>query len=44
MLNIDEVKFDKNGLIPAIVQDLYTKQVLTVAYMNRESQIGRAHV
>ena len=37
MLNIDEVKFDKNGLIPAIVQDLYTKQVLTVAYMNRES-------
>ena len=37
MLNIDEVKFDKNGLIPAVVQDLYTKQVLTVAYMNRES-------
>ena len=37
MLNIDEVKFDRNGLIPAVVQDLYTKQVLTVAYMNRES-------
>ncbi len=37
MLNIDDVKFDKNGLIPAVVQDLYTKQVLTVAYMNRES-------
>ena len=37
MLNIDEVKFDKNGLIPAVVQDLYTKQVLTVAYMNRDS-------
>ena len=37
MLNIDELKFDKNGLIPAVVQDLYTKQVLTVAYMNRES-------
>ena len=37
MLSIDEVKFDKNGLIPAVVQDLYTKQVLTVAYMNRES-------
>lgn len=37
MLNIDDLKFDKNGLIPAVVQDLYTKQVLTVAYMNRES-------
>lgn len=32
-----ELKFDEKGLIPAIVQDYYTKQVLTVAYMNEES-------
>ena len=32
-----ELKFDENGLIPAIVQDHETKQVLTLAYMNRES-------
>lgn len=32
-----ELKFDEKGLIPAIVQDYYTKQVLTVAYMNQES-------
>ena len=31
------LKFDKNGLIPAIVQDFQTKQVLTLAYMNEES-------
>lgn len=31
------LKFDQNGLIPAIVQDHYTKQVLTLAYMNAES-------
>ena len=31
------MKFDDKGLIPAIVQDYYTKQVLTVAYMNQES-------
>ena len=31
------MKFDEKGLIPAIVQDFYTKQVLTLAYMNRES-------
>lgn len=31
------LKFDENGLIPAIVQDCYTKQVLTLAYMNAES-------
>lgn len=37
MLNIDELKFDSNGLIPAIVVDAVTKQVLTLAYMNRES-------
>ena len=37
MLNVDELKFDENGLIPAIVQDAYTGEVLTLAYMNRES-------
>lgn len=31
------LKFDENGLIPAIVQDFYTKEVLTLAYMNEES-------
>ena len=36
-MNIDELKFDLNGLIPAVVQDYFSKQVLTVAYMNRES-------
>ena len=37
MLNIDELKFDANGLIPAVVVDSISKKVLTVAYMNRES-------
>ena len=32
-----ELKFDEKGLIPAIVQDYYTKQVLTLAYMNEEA-------
>ncbi len=37
MLNIDELKFNGHGLIPAIVTDASTKKVLTLAYMNRES-------
>ena len=37
MLNLDELKFDENGLIPAIVVDAVSKKVLTLAYMNRES-------
>ena len=37
MLNIEELKFDEKGLIPAIVVDAVSKQVLTLAYMNRES-------
>ncbi len=37
MLNIDELKFDAQGLIPAVVVDSVTKDVLTVAYMNKES-------
>lgn len=35
--SIDEVKFDERGLIPAIVQDARTRQVLTLAFMNAES-------
>ncbi len=37
MLNINDLKFDDRGLIPAIVVDYYTRDVLTLAYMNRES-------
>lgn len=36
-INLDELKFDEKGLIPAIVVDAITKRVLTLAYMNRES-------
>ena len=36
-MDIAKLKFDEKGLIPAVVQDFYTKKVLTVAYMNRES-------
>ena len=35
--DISELKFDEKGLIPAIVQDYFSKQVLTLAYMNKES-------
>ena len=37
MINIDELKFDEKGLIPAIVVDSVTKKVLTLAYMSKES-------
>ena len=37
MLNIEELRFDDNGLIPAIVVDADSGRVLTLAYMNRES-------
>ena len=37
MINIDELKFDANGLIPAIVVDAVSKDVLMMAYMNKES-------
>lgn len=37
MINIDELKFDEKGLIPAIVVDSVSKKVLTLAYMNKES-------
>ncbi len=37
MLDLNTLKFDEKGLIPAIVVDATTKKVLTLAYMNRES-------
>ena len=37
MSNLDDVQFDSRGLVPAIIQDADTGQVLTLAYMNRES-------
>ena len=37
MTDVSKIKFDENGLIPAIVVDAVTKQVLTLAYMNKES-------
>jgi len=33
----ENIKFDQNGLVPAVVQDYFTNRVLMVAYMNRES-------
>lgn len=36
-MDISELKFDANGLIPAVVIDSVSKQVLTLAYMNKES-------
>ncbi len=37
MIDIEKLKFDEKGLIPAIVVDARTKKVLTLAYMSRES-------
>ena len=37
MIDLDTLKFDEKGLIPAIVVDAESKKVLTLAYMNRES-------
>ena len=37
MTDLDTLKFDEKGLIPAIVQDAESGKVLTLAYMNRES-------
>ena len=37
MIDLGTLKFDEKGLIPAVVQDADTREVLTVAYMNRES-------
>ena len=37
MISVEQLKFDENGLIPAVVVDAVSKKVLTVAYMNKES-------
>jgi len=37
MAVIDELKFDSSGLIPAVVQDAESKEVLMVAYMNAQA-------
>ena len=37
MIDVNQLKFDEKGLIPAIVVDAVTKEVLTLAYMNKES-------
>ena len=37
MIEIETLKYDERGLIPAIVVDAQTKQVLTLAYMSKES-------
>ena len=37
MIDIENLKFDSEGLIPAIVVDAISKKVLTLAYMNKES-------
>lgn len=34
---LDEIKFDANGLVPVVVQDVNTGEVLTLAYMNRDA-------
>ena len=44
MIDLDTIKFDEKGLIPAIVVDAESKKVLTLAYMNRESLEDRKSV
>ncbi|RME85452.1 MAG: phosphoribosyl-AMP cyclohydrolase [Caldilineae bacterium] len=36
-MSVDAVRFDERGLVPAIVQDVSTREVLTLAYMNRQA-------
>lgn len=36
-MNTEEIRFDDKGLVPAIIQDADTLEVLTLAYMNKES-------
>ena len=45
---LEKLKFDKEGLIPAIVQDVENNQVLMLAYMNKEAvqktlETGKTH-
>lgn len=37
MIDVNNLKYDQNGLIPAIIQDYTTKDVLMLGYMNNES-------
>jgi len=34
---LDEIKFDDRGLVPAIIQDYQSGEILMLAYMNKES-------
>lgn len=36
-MNLADLKYDANGLIPAVIQEVGTNEVLMVAYMNEES-------
>lgn len=36
-IDLEDIRYDQHGLVPAIVQDARTREVLTLAYMNRES-------
>ena len=36
-LDLTKIKFDEHGLVPAVVQDVRTKAVVMLAYMNQES-------
>ncbi|MCS6908676.1 MAG: phosphoribosyl-AMP cyclohydrolase [Anaerolineales bacterium] len=36
-LNLEELKFDSRGLLPVVVQDVHTREVLMLAYMNRQA-------
>jgi phosphoribosyl-ATP pyrophosphohydrolase/phosphoribosyl-AMP cyclohydrolase len=38
-INLEAVRFDEKGLVPCIVQDAMTREVLTLAYMNGESLV-----
>ena len=41
-MDFSQLKFDANGLIPAIAQDAHTNQVLMLAYMNQ--QLSLIHI
>ena len=38
-LNLAKIKFDEHGLVPAVVQDAKTKEVVMLAYMNTDALI-----
>lgn len=37
MISVEKIKFNQDGLIPAVIQDVYTNEVLMLAYMNKQS-------